>query len=179
MLASTFSRPRWAMPMTASSRCPWAASASTASTSGISDSAPSRENLRWPTNLVCRNISNASATLSRTGCGSARRVRPAGAGSRSGAAVRVTQHAQDVPQLHPRLPAEATGGEVALQVPQGQAVQVDVQVGMLALGDLARVGVGHQVAAHPVGVDQLLDPGGPGHIVLVAGRARVSSDAPA
>ena len=87
-----------------------------------------------------------------------------------GAAVRVAQHAQDVPQLHPRVAAEAAGGEVALQVPQGQAVQVDVQVGMLALGDLERVGVGHQVAAHPVGVDQLLDPGGPGHVVLVAGR---------
>ena len=65
MLASTFSRPRWAMPMTASSRCAAAASVSTASTSGMSASAPSSENRRWPTNLVCRNISNASATLSR------------------------------------------------------------------------------------------------------------------
>jgi hypothetical protein len=37
-----------------------------------------------------------------------------------------------------------------------------------ALGDLERVGVGHQVAAHPVGVDQLLHPGGPGDVVLVA-----------
>ena len=86
-----------------------------------------------------------------------------------GAAVRVAQHAQDVPQLHPRLPAEPAGGEVALQVPQGQPVQVDVQVGVLALGDLERVGVGHQVTAHPVGVDQLLHPGGPGDVVLVAG----------
>jgi len=87
-----------------------------------------------------------------------------------GAAVRVAQHAQDVPQLHPRLPAEPAGGELALQVPQGQPVQVDVQVGVLALGDLERVGVGHQVAAHPVGVDQLLDPGRPGDVVLVAIR---------
>ena len=65
MLASTFSRPRWAMPMTASCRLLAAASVSTASSSGISDSAPSSENRRWPTNLVCRNISNASATFSR------------------------------------------------------------------------------------------------------------------
>ena len=65
------------------------------------------------------------------------------------------------------LAAEAAGGELALQVPQRQPVQVDVQVGMLALGDLERVGVGHQVPAHPVGVDQLLHPGGPGDVVLV------------
>ena len=76
-----------------------------------------------------------------------------------GAAVRVAQHAQDVPQLHPRLPAEAAGREVALKVPQGQPVQVDVQVGVLTLGDLEGVGVGHQVTTHPVGVDQLLHPG--------------------
>ena len=190
MLASTFSRPRCAMPMTASSRSASAASVSTASTSGIRDSAPSRENRRCPTNLVCRNISNASATFSRDrmricSSWSARGMRdldpvlqPAalfgvldvhvlGA---DGAAVRVAQDAQDVPQLHPRLAAEAAGRELALQVPQGQPVQVDVQVGVLALGDLERVGVGHQVAAHPVGVDQLLHPGGPGHVVLVPVR---------
>ena len=65
MLASTFSRPRCAMPSTASSICSRAASVSTASSSGISDSAPSSENRRWPTNLVCRNCSKASATFSR------------------------------------------------------------------------------------------------------------------
>ena len=85
-----------------------------------------------------------------------------------GAAVRVAQHAQDVPQLHLPLAAEAAGGELALQVPQGQPVLVDVQVGVLALGHLERVGVGHQVPAHPVGVDQLRDPGGPVDVALVA-----------
>ena len=65
MLASTFSRPRWAMPSTTSSSGASAASVSTASSSGISDSPPSSENRRWPTYLVCRNISNASATFSR------------------------------------------------------------------------------------------------------------------
>src|ERR1039458_5229156 len=141
MLASTFSRPRWAMPMTASSMPAWAASASTASTSGISDSAPSSENRRWSTNLVFRNISNASATLSRDRrrIGSPMRdlnavlqpvaffrvldVHVLGADR---AAVRVAQHAQDVPQFHPVLPAEAAGGEVALQVPQRQPVQVEI-----------------------------------------------------
>ena len=190
MLASTLSRPRWAMPMTASSRLGAAASVSTASSSGISDSAPSSENRRWPTNLVCRNVSNASATFSRDrmrSC-SSWSARPCGRSTRSwiqarssrvldvhvldadGAAVGVAQHAEDLAQLHPRLAAEAAGGELALQVPQGQAVLVDVQVGVLALAVLQRVGVGHQVAADPVGVDQLVHAGGLGDVVLVAGR---------
>ena len=87
-----------------------------------------------------------------------------------GAAVGVPQHAQDLPQLHPRLAAEPAGGELAVQVPQGQPVLVDVQVGVLALLVLQRVGVGHQVAADPVGVDELVHPGGLRQVVLVAGR---------
>ena len=87
-----------------------------------------------------------------------------------GAAVGVPQHAEDLAQQHPRLAAEAAGRELALQVPQGQAVLDDVQVRVLALGVLQRVGVGQQVAAHPVGVDQLVYPGGLVDVVLVAGR---------
>ena len=86
-----------------------------------------------------------------------------------GPAVRVAQHAEDLAQLHQRLAAEAAGGELPLQVPQGQPVLVDVQVGVLALRELQRVGVGHEVAAHPVGVDQLLHPGRLGDVVLVPG----------
>ncbi len=86
------------------------------------------------------------------------------------AAVRVAQHAEDLAQLHQRLAAEAAGRELALQIPEGEAVLVDVQVGMLALLVLQRVGVGHQVAAHPVGVDQLVHPGRPADVVFVAGR---------
>ena len=41
---------------------------------------------------------------------------------------------------------------------------------MLALLVVQRVGVGHQVAAHPVGVDQLVHPGELGDVVLVRGR---------
>ncbi len=52
------------MPITASSRPASAASLITVSSSGISDSPPSRENRRWPTYLFCRNVSNASATFS-------------------------------------------------------------------------------------------------------------------
>ena len=46
MLASTLSRPRWDMASTDSSRPASAASVSTVSSSGISDSAPSSENRR-------------------------------------------------------------------------------------------------------------------------------------
>ena len=86
-----------------------------------------------------------------------------------GAAVRVAQHAEDVAQLHHRLAGEAADRELALQVPQGEAVLGDVQVGVLALLVLQRVGVGHDVAADPVGVDQLEDAGGLGDVVVVRG----------
>ena len=33
---------------------------------GMTDSPPSSEKRFWPTNLVCRNVSNASAALSRS-----------------------------------------------------------------------------------------------------------------
>ena len=58
------------------------------------------------------------------------------------------------------LPAKPPTGNVAVEVPQGQAVLEHVQVGVLADVELERVGVGHQVTAHPVGVDQLDHPGG-------------------
>ena len=66
MLASTLSRPRCDMPITAESR-PWSAACSRmASRIGISDSAPSRPKRFWPRYLVPRNFSNASAALSRS-----------------------------------------------------------------------------------------------------------------
>ncbi len=65
MLARTFSRPRWAMPITTSSSCSSAAALITESSSGISDSPPSSEKRFCPTYLVCRNVSNASEVLRR------------------------------------------------------------------------------------------------------------------
>ena len=76
-----------------------------------------------------------------------------------GTAVGITQHAEDLAQLEHRLAAESAGGPLAVQVPQGQAVVQDVQVRVAALDVLQRVGVRHQVAAHAVSVDQLLDAG--------------------
>src|SRR5439155_1334240 len=68
VLARTFKRPRWAMPMIAS-RTPWrAASERTRSRSGIVDSQPSSEKRLWPTYLAWRKRSklSASTTFSRT-----------------------------------------------------------------------------------------------------------------
>ena len=64
MLASMLSRPRWAMPMVTSSSPACAAASQISSTTGTVVSPPSRENRFWPTNLVWRKVSNASAWLS-------------------------------------------------------------------------------------------------------------------
>ncbi len=65
MLASTLSRPRCAIPMTASlTPCPMERS-SRASSSTIADSPPSSEYRFCPTYLVCRNASKASAAPNR------------------------------------------------------------------------------------------------------------------
>ena len=64
--------------------------------------------------------------------------------------------------------AERAGGELAVEVPQRQPVRLDLEVGVAALLVLQRVGVGHHVAAHPVGVDQLEDPGLLADVLVVA-----------
>ena len=86
------------------------------------------------------------------------------------AAVRVAQDAEDAAQLHEALGPEAAGGELAVEIPQRQRVGADLEVGVAALAVLERVGVGHHVAAHPVGVDHLEDPRLLADLVLVAGR---------
>ena len=89
-----------------------------------------------------------------------------------GAAVGVTQDAQDRAQLHepPALAAERPCRELAVEVPHRQPVGLHGQVGVAALAVLQRVGVGHQVAAHAVGVDQLEDAGLLADLVVVGGR---------
>ena len=76
-----------------------------------------------------------------------------------GAAVGVAQHAEDVAQRHQPLAGEAADGELAVEVPQRQPVLEDVEVGVGADLELQRVGVGHEVAVAPVGLDDLDDPG--------------------
>ena len=87
-----------------------------------------------------------------------------------GPAVRVAQYAEDVAEQHEWLgAAERAGGELTVEVPQRQPMRRDVEVGMAALLVLQRVGVGHQVPAHAVGVDQLQHPGLLADLVLMAG----------
>ena len=65
MFVSTFSRPRWAMPIAAeSSASSSVARCSTVSRSEIRLSEPSRLKRFCPTYFVCRNVSNASAWFS-------------------------------------------------------------------------------------------------------------------
>ena len=64
MFANTFKRPRCGIPIHTSSSFASAAAEITASRSGITDSPPSSENRFWPTNLVCKNDSKASALFS-------------------------------------------------------------------------------------------------------------------
>ena len=92
------------------------------------------------------------------------------------ARVGVAQHAEDVAQGHRAGPdrsgAELAGGEgpdreLAVEVPDRQAVVVDVELGVgVGLAPAERVEVRDQVPAHPVHVDQLVDV----HDLLVRGR---------
>src|SRR5699024_1909451 len=86
------------------------------------------------------------------------------------AAVGVPEDAEDLAQLEEGLAAEAARGEVAVEVPQREAVARDVEVLVAALLVLERVDVGHEVAADPVGVDELLHAGDLVDVVVVRGR---------
>ena len=181
MLASTLSRPRWAMPMVTSSRPAWAAASQISSThrdrwsrrprgrtasgrrtwsAGRSRRPRPVELLQDPQLLLARRLGVRALDplLDPAPLLGVHDVHVLDAG---GAAVGVAQDAEDVAQLHEAASraAELAGRELAVEVPQGQAVRLDPQVGVAALLVLERVGVGHQVTADPVGVDQLQDPG--------------------
>ena len=85
------------------------------------------------------------------------------------AGVGVAQHAEDLAQLHQRATGEATRGELAVEIPQREPMGEDVEIGVHALLVLERVGVGHQVAAHAEGVEDLLHAHGLIEIGLMGG----------
>ncbi len=141
----------------------------------MADSAPSSPNRFVPTYFVARNFSNASAALSRSRiryfCSleiSARRgldllLDPALLGGlldvhvldADRAAVRVAQDAEQLAQLHLRHAADAAGEELAVEVPDRQAVRRRVQLdGHLRLGPAQRIEVGDEVATDAVDADQ-------------------------
>ncbi len=141
----------------------------------MADSAPSSPNRLVPTYFVARNFSNASAALSRS------RIRyfcslvisrdgaldllldPALLGGlldvhvldADRAAVGVAQDAEELAQLHLRRAADAAGEELAVEVPDRQAVCRRVQLdGHLRLGPAQRIEVGDEVATDAVDADQ-------------------------
>ena len=72
-----------------------------------------------------------------------------------GAAVGVAQEVQDVAEGMAVAPADAVGEELAVEVPDGEAVGGRVELGVHArLLGRQRVEVGDEVAPHPVHVDQ-------------------------
>ncbi len=84
------------------------------------------------------------------------------------ARVCIAQHAEDLAQLHQWSATEPTGCEFAIEIPQGQAVAQDIEIRVGSLGVLERVGIGHEVAAHAVSVDDLLDANGLVEVGFVA-----------
>ncbi len=75
-------------------------------------------------------------------------------------AIRVAQQTEDGGELHAGPAAEATRGELAVEVPQRQAVGEGVELGVDHRRVLAQwVQVGDEVAPYPVHVDELEDPG--------------------
>jgi hypothetical protein len=60
--------------------------------------------------------------------------------------------------------AELADRELAIKIPDGQTVGLELEFGVRALLVLQRVDVGHQVAPHPVRVDQLHHAGALGQL---------------
>ena len=175
MFDSTFSRPRWAMPITHESSPASAADEMTSSRIGIADSAPSSPKRFVPTYFVARNFSNASAAFRRSRM---RRLASLSNGDLGGldlgldpalllgvldvhvldadrAAVRVAQHAEQVAERHAVLAGDAAGEELPLEVPDRQPVRQRVELlGHDRLLPAERVEVGDEVAADAVDADQ-------------------------
>ena len=71
------------------------------------------------------------------------------------AAVRVAQHAEQVAEAHLVDAADAAGEELAVEVPDGEAVGGRVELGRrVRLLPAQRVEVGDEVAAHAVDADE-------------------------
>ena len=178
MLASTFSRPRWAMPITAPRRPSPTASSRMVSSSTMADSAPSRPKRFWP------DVAGVEEPLEHLGGVQAAEDVPLLVRGQSGRhpldvlldpplllevldvhvldpegpAVGVAQDVEDLVERRHVPAGQPVGHELPRQVPDGEAVVRRVELGV-ELGRLGveRVQVGDEVAPHPVHVDQGLD----------------------
>ena len=144
---------------------------------GMADSAPSRPNRFWPMYLVSRNRSRASAALSlariwRCSSGSRSVLTPStccwiqrfcsGAMMCMYSTPTVRQYAsrrnERISPSRIRLPGQALGQELPVEVPYREAVSAGVELGVhLWFFPVERVEVGDQVAPHPVGIYEPLD----------------------
>ena len=76
-----------------------------------------------------------------------------------GSAVGVAKRVEDVTELELGVVAESLDDEAPIEVEDGDAVRQRVELGVqLGCHGPERVEVGHEVTAHPVQVDELLDP---------------------
>ena len=73
-----------------------------------------------------------------------------------GAGVRVAQYAENVAQLQQRLARETAGGKLAIKVPERQIVGQDVEIWMRTLLVFEWIGIGHEMTAYAIGVDNFL-----------------------
>ena len=180
MLASTLSRPRCGMPITTSSSACSAAWSIAASIIGMTVSAPSSENRFWPTYLVCRNVSNASAAFifdrmyfcsATVGLSCLTSMRSCSHFCCSGSRMWVystptwRQYASRSSRSTSRsflcsAPAKPLTLNSRSRSHSVRPWRVHIEVGVAAEAGLVepqRVDVGHQVAAVAVGRDQLED----------------------
>ena len=76
-----------------------------------------------------------------------------------GPAVGVPQDRKDFPQAHAFVAGEIQRQELAVEIPDGQAVIGRVELGM-HVGDppIERVQMSNKVPPHPVGVHEAVDP---------------------
>jgi hypothetical protein len=170
------------MPSTAASNSASAAFDRISSRTGIADSAPSIPNRFVPTYLVARNFSKLSAAFSRSRMRCLRSFGHLGLRAlellldpllfvgvldvhvlhTDGAAVGVAQHAEQVAESHLLDAADAVGEELAVEVPDGEAVGGRIEFARREwFLPPQRIEVGDQVAAHPMDPDQL----GDGHLL--------------
>ena len=73
-----------------------------------------------------------------------------------GAAVGVAKHTEDLAQQHRALAAEAARDELTVEVPEGESVARDIEVGVRALAVLQGVDIRHEVSTHAERVDEFL-----------------------
>ena len=180
MLASTFNRPRWAIASTISSiRCSPAFSIAM-SKSGISVSAPSSEKLLAPKNRFWMNSSNMAALRQMHQnsilLAAAERqpilrafhahLQPLADGEivhvhelhADRTAIGVPQPLDDAAERHHLRAFDRVGRKRPIHVGFGEVIRPRVEFREFRPRPAERIEIRHQMAAHPIRPDQLVDP---------------------